>query len=89
MRNSLLLILMSSALLCAQTSPLSPEQRATFHLPMHPESYFAGKVERIKAGETPHPLYDPQAYAAFIAQTEADFQKRVQQEQTKNSAANK
>src|SRR6266403_3525710 len=31
MRNSLILILMSSALLCAQTSPLSPEQRATFH----------------------------------------------------------
>src|SRR5437764_14779741 len=31
MRNSLLLILISSALLCAQTSPLSSEQRATFH----------------------------------------------------------
>src|SRR5437016_11419761 len=30
MRNSLLLILISSAL-CAQTSPLPPEQRATFH----------------------------------------------------------
>src|SRR5438876_9247328 len=33
MRNSLLLILISSAL-CAQTSPLSPEQRATFHAEM-------------------------------------------------------
>src|SRR5689334_24117263 len=31
MRNALLLILISSAVLWAQTSPLSPEQRATFH----------------------------------------------------------
>src|SRR5439155_6458175 len=32
------------------------------YLPMHPETYFAGKVERIKAGETPHPLFDRDAY---------------------------
>jgi metallo-beta-lactamase class B len=63
--------------------------KADIYLPMHPESYFAGKVERIKAGETPHPLYDPQAYGKFIAQTEADFQKRVQEERKKTSAANK
>ena len=31
MRNAVLLILMSSAVVWAQTSPLSPEQRATFH----------------------------------------------------------
>jgi metallo-beta-lactamase class B len=54
--------------------------KADIYLPMHPESYFSGKVDRIKAGETPHPLYDPQAYAKFIGDTEADFQKRVQAE---------
>jgi metallo-beta-lactamase class B len=62
---------------------------ADIYLPMHPESYFAGKVEHIRAGETPHPLYDPQAYAKFITQTETDFQKRVQEERAKGSAANK
>ena len=63
--------------------------KADIYLPMHPESYFAGKVERIKAGETPHPLFDPQAYAKFIAATEAYFQKRVQEERAKTSAATK
>src|SRR5881397_3204899 len=55
------------------------------YLPMHPEAYFAGKVERIKAGETPHPLLDPQAYATLIAETETNFQKRVQEERGKTS----
>jgi metallo-beta-lactamase class B len=50
------------------------------YLPMHPETYFAGKVERIKAGETPHPLLDPGGYAKLIAETEANFQKRVAEE---------
>ncbi|PYS44525.1 MAG: subclass B3 metallo-beta-lactamase, partial [Acidobacteria bacterium] len=31
MRNAVFLVIMSSAVLWAQTSPLSPEQRATFH----------------------------------------------------------
>ena len=63
--------------------------KADIYLPMHPESYFAGKVERIKAGATPHPLYDPQAYAKLIADTEAAFRKRVEEERAKTSAANK
>src|SRR5881396_1454880 len=29
------------------------------YLTMHPQNLFAGKVERIKAGQVPHPLYDP------------------------------
>lgn len=53
------------------------------YLPMHPETYFAGKVERIKAGETPHPLFDPDAYTKLISETEANFQKRVQEERAK------
>src|SRR3989441_4984276 len=53
------------------------------YLPMHPESYLAGKVEAIKAGKTPHPLLDPEGYAKLIADTETNFQKRVQEERTK------
>ena len=53
------------------------------YLPMHPESLFAGKIERIKAGETPHPLLNPDGYAKLIADTEAGFQKRVQEEQSR------
>ena len=45
---------------------------ADIYLPMHPEMYFAGKVERIKAGEMPHPLFDPNAYAKLIGDTPAD-----------------
>ena len=63
--------------------------KADIYLPMHPETYFAGKVDRIKAGQIPHPLFDPQAYAKLIADTEAAFRKRVEEERAKTSAANK
>src|SRR5213593_348050 len=59
------------------------------YLPMHPESYFAGKVDRIKSGETPHPLLDPNAYAKLIADTETNFQKRLQEERAKASTSGK
>src|SRR5437870_10648602 len=59
------------------------------YLPMHPESYFAGKVDRMKAGETPHPLLDPNAYAKLIADTETNFQKRFQEERAKASTSGK
>ena len=59
------------------------EHQPDIYLPMHPETYFAGKVERIKAGETPHPLFDPDAYTKLISETEANFQKRVQEERAK------
>ena len=62
--------------------------KADIYLPMHPESHFAGKIERIKAGETPQPLYNPNAYGKLIADTEANFQKRVQEERTKTSSRN-
>ena len=52
---------------------------------MHPEELFAGKVERIKAGATPHPLLNPDAYAKLIADTEANFKKRVEEERGKTS----
>ncbi len=57
------------------------------YLTMHPQNLFAGKVERIKAGDTPHPLYDPDGWTKLIAAAEATFVKRVQEEQAKTSAA--
>lgn len=50
------------------------------YLTMHPEALFAGKVEAIKAGATPHPLLNPGGYAKLIADTEANFQKRIADE---------
>ena len=55
------------------------------YLTMHPENLFAGKVERIKAGEIPNPLLNPGGYTKLIADTEANFQKRIQEEQAKTS----
>jgi metallo-beta-lactamase class B len=52
------------------------------YLTMHPQNLFAGKVERIKAGEMPHPLYDPDGWTKMIADAEANFLKRVKEEQT-------
>ena len=57
------------------------------YLPMHPESHFARKVERIRAGESPHPLFDANGYGKLIADTEAGFQKRLDAERTKSSSA--
>jgi len=57
------------------------------YLTMHPQTLFAGKVERIKAGETPHPLYDPDGWTKMIAGAEANFLKRVEEEQRKTAAA--
>jgi hypothetical protein len=48
---------------------------------MHPEALFAGKIEKIKAASTPHPLINPGGHGKMIADTEANFQKRVLQEQ--------
>jgi len=63
------------------------ELKPDIYLTMHPQNLFAGKVERIKAGETPHPLFDPAGWTKMIAEAEANFLKRVQDEQTKTSAA--
>jgi metallo-beta-lactamase class B len=48
------------------------------YLLMHPQEQFEGKVQRIKAGETPHPLYDPGGWTKMLDEGEADFKKRVQ-----------
>jgi len=55
-------------------------------LTMHPEELFSGKVERIKAGVLPHPLYDPKGWTKMISEAEADFLERVQREKTASRA---
>ena len=49
-------------------------------LSMHPEDLFEGKVARIKAGDTPHPLYDPAGWTRMLDELEADVKKRVEAE---------
>jgi metallo-beta-lactamase class B len=46
----------------------------------HPQRLFEGKIERIKAGEMPHPLMNAAEWTAQIANAEANFEKRVEQE---------
>lgn len=51
----------------------------------HPQALFAGKMEQIKAGATPHPLMSPGAWTKMIADTEANFLKRVEEEKAKTA----
>jgi metallo-beta-lactamase class B len=53
------------------------------YLLMHPEDQLKDKVDRIKAGEMPHPLYNPDGWVKLMANAEADLQKRIDSEQTK------
>ena len=48
----------------------------------HPQMLFAGKINRMKAGERPHPLRDPgsQAWTKMLDDAETNFMKRVQAE---------
>ena len=55
------------------------------YLLMHPEEQFAGKVERIKAGASPHPLYDPKGWTTMLDELDADFHQRVEKAQKSTS----
>ena len=44
---------------------------------------FAGKVGRIRAGETPHPLLNGEIWTRRITEGEANFQKWVAEERAK------
>ena len=48
----------------------------------HPQMLFAGKIERMKNNERPHPLLDPgsQAWEKMLDDAQAAFAKRVAQE---------
>ena len=59
---------------------LKAEKVPDIYLVGHPQAMFAGKVERIKAGERPHPLLNGDAWTKQILEGEAGFQKRVAEE---------
>jgi len=59
---------------------LKAEPPPDIYLNAHPQALFAGKVERIKAGETPHPLMNAAAWTEQIASSAARFEERVDRE---------
>jgi metallo-beta-lactamase class B len=63
---------------------LKAEKVPDIFLQGHPQAAFAGKVERIKAGETPHPLLNGEAWTRQIVDGEANFTKRVAEERAKS-----
>ena len=54
----------------------------------HPQMLFEGKIDRMKAGERPHPLLDPQsqAWVKMLDEAEANFTKRVQAEHAQSAS---
>jgi metallo-beta-lactamase class B len=53
----------------------------------HPQQTFAGKIERIKAEERPHPLLvEPGAWPKQVDNQEANFRKRLEAEKAKSAA---
>jgi len=54
----------------------------------HPQMLFAGKIDRMKAGERPHPLFDPgsQAWTKMLDDAQAAFEKRVAAERAQSSS---
>jgi metallo-beta-lactamase class B len=64
----------------ARTIRVLKALKPDIYLTGHPEDIFAGKLERLRAGEDPNPLVDPGGYAAFIAEAEADYVQRLRKE---------
>jgi metallo-beta-lactamase class B len=62
---------------------LKAEKVPDIYLIGHPQMMFAGKIERIKAGETPHPLLNGEAWTKQLVDGEAQFEKRVAEERAK------
>ena len=54
----------------------------------HPQMLFAGKIERMKANERPHPLLDSGsvAWAKMLDDAQAAFEKRVATERGQSSS---
>jgi metallo-beta-lactamase class B len=59
------------------------------YLTMHPKEQFEGKVERIVAGETPHPLHDPSGWRKLLDQTQASFEARVRAQRAARASGTK
>ena len=62
---------------------LKAEKVPDIYLSMHPQAMFAGKIQRIKAGETPHPLLNGDAWTKQLTEGEVNFEKRVADERAK------
>jgi metallo-beta-lactamase class B len=62
---------------------LKAERAPDIYLVGHPQTMFMGKVERIKAGVSPHPLLNGDAWTKQIVDGEASFAKRVAEERAK------
>jgi hypothetical protein len=70
---------------------LVAQSLATFHrlqrlspeiwLLMHPAEQFAGKLDRLRAGALPNPLYDPDGWHKLLSDGEADLRARIRKEQ--------
>ncbi|MBI2827702.1 MAG: subclass B3 metallo-beta-lactamase [Acidobacteria bacterium] len=59
---------------------LKAEKVPDIYLVGHPQAMFEGKIERLKAGDTPHPLLNGDAWTKQIADAEANFGRRVANE---------
>ena len=62
---------------------LKAEKVPDIYLPGHPQAMFAGKVGRMRAEETPHPLLNGDTWTRRITEGEANFQERVAEERAK------
>ena len=61
---------------------LKAEREPDIVLVGHPQAMFAGTMERMRRGERPHPLLNgADAWTRQLAVAEADFERRVAQEQ--------
>ena len=59
---------------------LKAERPPDIYLVGHPQAMFMGKVEAIKAGVSPHPLLNADAWTKQLQEGEAAFAKRVAEE---------
>ena len=64
-------------------STLKAERAPDIYLVGHPQAMFMGKVEAIKAGASPHPLLNGDAWTKQIVDGEVNFAKRVAEERAK------
>ena len=62
--------------------------RPDIYVSGHPQMLFAGKIDRMKANERPHPLLDSasQAWMRMLDDAQATFEKRVAAERAQSSS---
>jgi metallo-beta-lactamase class B len=70
-----------------RTFQILKTMKPDIYLLENPESEFAGKIERMKAGERPHPLLGPEAFTKLVTDVEANFHMRLQEERAKEATS--